>query len=218
VKNYDVYIDGEYLKTVYALEYTIGSLTPETTYDIAVLANDIYGNSSELSAALSVTTEKEAEGGTSEGTVILTEYLEGGSFNKAIEIGNISDVSVDLSAYSLRAIFNGKTEWDKTFQLEGTLAPGEVIVIAHPDATLPEIVDNVDYTDSGVINFNGDDVTGLFLNGELIDIIGVIGERNEYGKDLTLRRKSTVTGSTTTSDMEEWEVLPKETSAGLRKL
>ncbi len=218
VKNYDVYLNGEFFKTVYETEYTFGDLTPETAYEIAVLANDIYGNSSELTAAISVTTEKETQGGTTEGVIIISEYVEGSSYNKALEIANISDVPVDLSVYTLREISNEKTEWEDTFQLEGTLNPGEVLVIANDQASA-EILDLADFvTGSGVVNFNGDDVTGLFLNGELIDMMGEIGDTPDYAKDVTLRRKSTVTAPSTVFTAEEWEILAKDTIDGLGKL
>src|SRR5690606_36734649 len=172
VKNYDVYLDGEFLKTVYETEYTFGNLTAETTYSIAVLANDIYGNSSDLTAPLSVTTEKEAQGGTTDGVIIISEMVEGSRWNKALEIATISEAPVDLSAYSIKEISNEKTVWEDTYQLEGVLNPGEVLVIVNNQASA-EILALADIvTDSGIVNFNGDDVTALFLNGELVDMMG----------------------------------------------
>ena len=42
--------------------------------------------------------------------VIISEYVEGGSFNKAVELFNTGSNSVDLSTYQLKLYFNGKTQ------------------------------------------------------------------------------------------------------------
>ncbi|WP_051326631.1 lamin tail domain-containing protein [Aliagarivorans taiwanensis] len=39
--------------------------------------------------------------------VLFSEYVEGSSFNKALEIANYGDSSVDLSGYEVRLFSNG---------------------------------------------------------------------------------------------------------------
>lgn len=46
-------------------------------------------------------------GNTSAGDLIISAYVEGSGYNKAIEIYNGTGVPVDLSAYSLRMEVNG---------------------------------------------------------------------------------------------------------------
>ena len=56
--------------------------------------------------------------------LIISEYSEGASFNKFLEITNISDKDIDLSAYLLRIYTNGNESSTNQVQLSGTLAAG----------------------------------------------------------------------------------------------
>ncbi|MFA7529680.1 MAG: immunoglobulin-like domain-containing protein [Bacilli bacterium] len=148
--------------------------------------------------------------------LFISEYSEGSKgHNKYIEIYNPLSVAVDLSGYSVALYSNGKTEGNK-LELEGTLAPGATYVVANGQAVL-QILDKADKTDSNVINFNGDDAFALFKGDEVIDIIGVIGERPEDDggwkigdvvatKDHTLIRKPSVSGPSAQWNPDEWFV------------
>ncbi|MBU0997579.1 MAG: lamin tail domain-containing protein [Firmicutes bacterium] len=134
--------------------------------------------------------------------IFISEYIEGSSYNKFIELYNPLDVTVDLSEYTLELYSNGATAPTGTMTLSGTLAPGAVIVLSHADATIfAAAIEN-----SSVINFNGDDAFVLKHNGTVVDSIGKIGERPSVGywgtttlgtKDNTLVRLSSVTGGDT---------------------
>ena len=120
--------------------------------------------------------------------LFFTQYIEGSSYNKALEIYNPTNATVDLSAYTLKAASNG-ANWgqkddvdnaDYVLSLTGTLAAGDVYVVAHTDADAAGIVANADITfkygdgdGSMLANFNGDDAVGLFKGTTLIDAIGV---------------------------------------------
>ena len=146
--------------------------------------------------------------------LIISEYVEGSSSNKYIEIANISDKTVNLASYALVLYSNGKTSPESTVALEGTLEPGAVKVYKHADAalTLPEGVDSESNT---AVNFNGDDAIVLTCNGENADVVGYIGEKIEWGKDKTFRRKTTVTAPTTEFNIDEWEQSSKDDVSGL---
>src|SRR5690606_7703647 len=96
--------------------------------------------------------------------VFVSEYVEGSSFNKAIEIYNGSGAELDLSTFTLELYSNGAAAASQALALSGTLADGDVLVLAHPDAD-QVILDVADVLDSSVINFNGDDAVVLRSNG-----------------------------------------------------
>ena len=141
--------------------------------------------------------------------LIISEYSEGKSFNKFLEITNISDKEVDLSGYMLRIYTNGSESDYKEKQLSGTLAAGASKVYCHSDADLsllPEGVEAESIQGDNVINFNGNDPMAIICGDTLTDICGEFGGA-DFGKDCTLRRNSTVKEPSTTYDPAEWEVL-----------
>ncbi|KAF5048052.1 Lamin Tail Domain protein [anaerobic digester metagenome] len=139
--------------------------------------------------------------------LFFSEYIEGSSNNKAIEIYNASGQSVDLSRYQVELYRNGAATPGNTLIMSGILAAGEVYVIANSEA-ITGIQDQADVF-STVTYFNGDDALALrCLNPDtLIDVIGTIGTDPGDGwavagvadatQNHTLVRKPTVaTGST----------------------
>jgi hypothetical protein len=107
--------------------------------------------------------------------LFFSEYIEGSSNNKAIEIYNASGQSVDLSRYQVELYGNGAATPGSTLIMSGILAPGEVYVIAN-SGSIAGILAQADVT-STVTYFNGDDALALrCLNPDtLIDVIGTIG-------------------------------------------
>ena len=107
--------------------------------------------------------------------LFFSEYLEGSSNNKAIEIFNPTGTTADLSQYTVRLASNGN-EWSSTnsVTLSGSLPNGAVYVIANAGASA-DILDVADITHT-VTYFNGNDCLGLFHGETLIDIIGVYQE------------------------------------------
>lgn len=109
----------------------------------------------------------------STGELFISEYVEGSSYNKYIEIYNPTSQSIDLSSYVLKLEQDGKGTWTKEATLSGSLASKSVIIYKNSQATAytGEAIVNND-----VINFNGNDPVGLFKNGELIDLFGASSE------------------------------------------
>ncbi len=146
--------------------------------------------------------------------LIFSEYVEGSSYNKAIEIYNGTGHPVELAGYSIELYANGSTEPTSTYDLSGTLDTGGVHVIANSQAG--EAITSVANAESGVTNFNGDDALVLKKQGDVIDSIGQIGVRDSFGTDVTLVRKGNISaGDTNPSDpydrATEWDLYPKDT-------
>jgi len=166
--------------------------------------------------------------------LFFSEYVEGTSNNKALEIFNGTGDPVDLSAYTVKLASNGGS-WSTTnvVTLSGILDDGDVFVIANPNTGVdPAIVAVQDIT-STVTYYNGDDAVGLFHGETLIDIIGVyqqdpgtawpVAGTDAATVEHTLIRKPTVisgntdfvAGAGTTIDNSEWTVHPQNYFADL---
>jgi hypothetical protein len=119
--------------------------------------------------------------------LIISEYIEGSSYNKAIEIFNGTGETVNLGEYSLEKDSNGNENWGNTYNFSGTLIDGDVFVLANSGAD-QAILDAADILSNGVINFNGDDQIRLLKNGVEIDRIGIPGDIS-FGQDVTYVRE-----------------------------
>jgi endonuclease I/chitodextrinase len=218
VTSYDVYIDGTLNGAVTGTNYTVSGLTILTDYSVRVLAKDSANNQSAQSTAVTATT---TNGVNSVVELFFSEYVEGGGNNKAIEIVNLTDNTIDLSAYSIKKQSNGAGDWVNELPLSGTIAVKDVFVMIHfqaDDNTLTSEADLVAPEGSNYgapINFNGNDAVGLFKNDVLIDIIGVLGETAENFESMTLRRKLTITTPNTTYTASEWDQYDFNTFDGI---
>ena len=215
VSSYDVYQDGSLLGNTAATSYSVSGLTASTSYDFTVIAKDAAGNQSNASNTESVTTNSGSSGGGPTTELLFSEYIEGSSNNKALEIANFTGSSVDLSAYDLRKATNGSGSWGSTYQLSGSLANGDVFVIANSSAVsaITSVADVT--TGSGIVTFNGNDAVGLFKNGTLVDVIGNPSSSATFAQNTTLRRMSSVTNPNTTYTASEWDSYAQDTSDGL---
>lgn len=108
--------------------------------------------------------------------LFFSEYIEGTSFNKVIEIYNPTTASVDLSDYKLLLFANGSPTPTSTFTMFGTLTSGNVYIVTNPNDTSTYINGLADTT-AGTINFTGNDAFALLKisSADTIDRIGQIG-------------------------------------------
>ncbi|MBX0357668.1 cell wall-binding repeat-containing protein [Halobacillus sp. Nhm2S1] len=127
---------------------------------------------------------------TSPDSLLVTEYVEGSSYNKALELYNGTGEDIDLSQYTLEVYSNGNTSGPASLSLEGTLADGDVFVLANQRATASELDDADLRTGNGVVNFNGNDVILLKKGDSIVDSLGQIGSADNFGSDVTLTRKA----------------------------
>lgn len=160
--------------------------------------------------------------------LFFSEYVEGSSFNKAIELYNGTAFAIDLAAgqYLVQVYYNGSTT-SNNIALTGTINPGTTMVLAHTQATLgitPAMT-------STVLNFNGNDAVVLRKNGtsgQILDIIGQVGVNpgTQWGGndtstfDRTLRRKPSICNGTSSTltpfyPGQQWDGYPLNTTAGL---
>ncbi|HWM16192.1 MAG TPA: ExeM/NucH family extracellular endonuclease [Microbacterium sp.] len=106
--------------------------------------------------------------------LFISEYIEGSSNNKAVEIFNPTGAPVDLAAYKLQMYANGAAAPGVTIPLTGTLAAGEVYVVAHGSANAA-ILAQADLTNSSGW-FNGNDAVALATTANaIVDVIGQVG-------------------------------------------
>lgn len=216
VTGYDVYMNGSFKTSVSSTSASITGLTAATNYSFYVKAKDAAGNISASSATINTTTSSSTPGAAD---LYFSEYLEGSSNNKAIEIANTTGNSISLSAYSIKKQTNGAGAWSTGLALSGTIANGAKFVLVNSlisSACYPTSSANVSTT-ATELAFNGNDALGLFKNGVLIDIIGTFnGGTADFSIDETLRRKTTVTvPKTTFNKSTDWTVYTTDTCSGI---
>ena len=162
--------------------------------------------------------------------LFFSEYVEGtsaSSSSKALEIYNGTGSAVDLTAgqYNVQMFFNGATTAALTINLTGSVASGDVFVLAN--STVAAVLAQADQT-STASWYNGDDAVVLRKNTAVVDVIGQIGTDPgaEWGTGLTstadntLRRKATITegdvnGTDTFDPSAEWDGFAADTFDGL---
>jgi endonuclease I len=216
VTGYDVY-QGTILKTtVTGVYYTITGLTAATAYTFSVKAKDAAGNLSASSNTVTITTAAPV-GTTTE--LLFSEYIEGSSNNKALELSNATGNTINLAIYSVKKQTNGAGAWSSGITLSGTLTTGKKFTIVNSaiSSTCYSTNSANISTSASEMTFNGNDAIGLFKNGVLIDIIGTFnGGTANFAADVTLRRKATVTGPKTTFNLSaDWDSYSAETCANL---
>ena len=207
------------------------SLDPATQDSVCTLTTGIYTNRyitigssdttlpvycwEECSACASAYTP------TSCGDLFFSEYAEGSSNNKYIEIYNPTQNAISLSGYTVYASGNGGS-WTNSFTSNATIASGDVYMIANSslDSTTQSNADtSLSYP--SIVHFNGDDALILVNGTDTIDVIGTPGVDPGSSWSVgtgstanhTLVRKASISmGSTNwTTGATEWDVYAQNT-------
>jgi len=169
--------------------------------------------------------------------VFFSEYIEGSSNNKALEIYNNTGAVINLDDFRINQSNNGGGwQYQHYFPAGATVADGDVWVILN-DGTDPLLYDPLDADEvlsyPSVVHHNGNDARGIEWTTDggttwtLIDVFGVPTEAiywdvagvPEAAHEYTLVRKATVvTGNTdwalsagTNATDSEWIVYPQNT-------
>ena len=126
--------------------------------------------------------------------LFFSEYMEGSSSNKYLEIYNPTSGTINLSDYVIRHYNNGAATPTYSLSLSGTIAPYSTYTIANSGQSLGVAVDLS--TANNVMSFNGDDAISLFKTslGSNIDVIGQIGvdPGTEWGTGLQSTADNTI--------------------------
>src|SRR4051794_36115222 len=181
-----------------------------------------------VAAAMSVLGPARAAVAATPTDLFISEYVEGSANNKALELFNGTGSAIDLAAggYGLQLYFNGATAPSTTIPLTGTVAAGDVFVLAASTADA-RILAQADLTTPASL-FNGDDAIVLKHGDAAVDSIGQVGvdPGTEWGAGLTstadntLRRAPAVADGDTTVDdpfdpAKQWLGYPVDTFNGL---
>jgi hypothetical protein len=163
--------------------------------------------------------------------LIISEYVEGSSSNKYVEIYNGTGATVDLSNYKLRLYANGSATPSEV-TLSGLLLNNQAIVYKNSASTIFTGTSTVNTS----VNFNGDDALAIYKisTNSNVDIFGVVG--NDPGTawtatgfstvDKTLRRKINICSGISTSPTgtgagafttlaSEWDIFNIDDVSGL---
>ncbi|HRN33762.1 MAG TPA: lamin tail domain-containing protein [Saprospiraceae bacterium] len=204
---------------------TITPAYTETSFTVyARCIDDVTGCVGSVASATTAPTD--CSGGDCS-AIFISEYIEGSSNSKALEIYNPTASAVTLTGNaSVKLYFNGSNTAGQTISLTGTIAAYGTFVLAHTSAA-QDILDVANQT-SGNLTFNGDDAVELIFGGNTVDVIGQIGfdPGTEWGSgntstaDNTIRRKSSVKkgdsdGSNAFDPSVEWDGFAMNTFSGL---
>lgn len=143
------------------------------TYTISLVLTDGSGIAAQVTGNINIANPPNPGPGNGS-ELFFSEYVEGTSNNKALEIYNPSNVAIDLSTYRVRLYANGTTNATSTQVLSGTIAPGSTLTLVHPSLTANAVIVGTKLV-SSVTNFNGNDAITLEKNGTVIDAIGQVG-------------------------------------------
>ena len=123
--------------------------------------------------------------------LFFSEYVEGYGQNKAIEIYNPTTENIDLSAYQIERYSNGATNSSAggVTNLTGILVSGDAFVITSGETDTSStfgVIDPILFSMSDLaepvgsyptpLHMNGNDAMVLTKNGQIIDVIGKVGE------------------------------------------
>ncbi|MBW4967839.1 ExeM/NucH family extracellular endonuclease [Pseudoalteromonas sp. CR1] len=160
--------------------------------------------------------------------LIISEYVEGSGYNKAIELYNTSSSDISLGDYTLQRYSNGSSTVSTELTLSGTLAANSTYVIVNADSRADAgLISKADLSDS-VVNFNGDDALVLMQGTTVVDSFGQRGvdpgsswsEGGVETANKTLRRKDGIVTGRVTPDAsfnpsEEWTQFDQNEFTGL---
>ncbi|MBL7777428.1 MAG: lamin tail domain-containing protein [Chitinophagales bacterium] len=152
--------------------------------------------------------------------LFFSEYMEGSSNNKALEIYNPTSGTVNLTGYKVVHYNNGSVTPTYTFNLNGSIAAGGTYVIVNNGAAAQYKALADTNTTNQVMTFNGNDVLELMQGTDTLDRIGEIGLNANIqfdtttGLDRSYVRKASIQQGTKDWSVGrlQWNVFPRDTA------
>ena len=130
------------------------------------------------------------------GDLFISEYIEGTSNNKAIEIYNPTASTITLTGnYDVVLYVNGSSTVSTTIALTGSIAAYSTFVLKNTAASASIMANQT----AGGLTFTGNDAVALRKSSVNIDIIGQIGNDpgTEWGTGLTSTADNTIVRNST---------------------
>jgi len=144
--------------------------------------------------------------------LFISEYVEGGPGYKAVEIynGTGADINLGTGGYRLRKQQDGVPGVYDQALMAGVIPNGAtwVATFTGPAAGIAAVANLTSIVNGGPLDFDGNDAIILRKNGVDIDVVGVIDQAAAWGADMTLKRKSSVTGPTMSYSINDWDAYP----------
>ncbi|MEP0985574.1 endonuclease [Ekhidna sp.] len=210
ITSVEFFVNGSSIGTDTTSPYEASFTAVEGVMSLTAVATDNDGAST-TSVAISITGEAPAP----QGVLYFSEYMEGSSNNKVLELANTSGAAVDMTGYVVKKQTNGAGSWSGGIALVGSLNDGEVYVLANSSANA-DILSKADFTGgNSELTFNGNDAVGLFYQDVLIDILGTFNSASTYAQDVTLRRNDVINTPNDLYTTSEWTTFAQDNSSGL---
>lgn len=192
---------------------SVTGLSSATTYHAAVYGFNEGTGTSQNYYTTSPATASQLTSTPVQPKLIISQYYEGASNDKYLEITNIGSSVADLSTVSLALWSNTATPSgapNSNVTLTGTLATGASVIYKNSSAANPSYASSAGISSSAA-NFNGNDPIAILFDGstwaDRIDCI-YSGAAGDWGADKSFVRKSNITsGSTAISVLDgsgEW--------------
>lgn len=189
-------------------------------YPVTLKATNTSGNNTKSQTCYINVTEVSTSGCNE---LFFSEYLEGTSNNKALEIYNPTNNAIALSSYSVELYANGGTTATSTQILSGSIAAYGTYVLANSGAVAGIL--SLATINSTACSFNGDDAIVLKKGSTIIDVIGEVGidpgttwtVGTGSTLDYTLVRNATIDKPSTSwaTVQNQWTVNPVNTITNL---
>ncbi|MCF8411832.1 MAG: T9SS type A sorting domain-containing protein, partial [Melioribacteraceae bacterium] len=149
-----------------------------------------------------------------QGFVILTQYYEGASFDKWVEITNVGDATLDLTSPQLYLCAFNNSSADSpdgqsptaTLALTGSLEAGGILLFSHTSAAAPAYA-AADQTSGSVCNFNGDDLVIISTADNATawaNRIDVVGDGTTWGANTSFTRNIDAIQPSTSFVISNW--------------
>jgi hypothetical protein len=172
------------------VDFTVTALTDGLTDGDTV--TDLIANRSAYSLGSLAVTVNDIDSLIPAGDIVISQYYEGASNNKYVELTNVSGGPINMSGYVITRWGNERSEEYKTateapadnfdtldLSSLGTLDAGETVILANEDATTPIPAIDTALTQGfpGALTFNGNDSVVLYSSSSPVpaNIVDAIG-------------------------------------------